>query len=146
MTEWRCRVGLLLVMVFAWMAPAFAQAPAAGSAAEFYMKYRKVFESAKKVEELFPYMSAATRNQVEATPAAERPKMFEFIKMMGAMTNMKVVKEEPSKTGATLTVEALESRDYPILQGIFLVLSVSVVLANLGADMIYGRLDPRVRS
>jgi peptide/nickel transport system permease protein len=46
----------------------------------------------------------------------------------------------------TLTVEALESRDYPILQGIFLVLSISVVLANLGADMIYGRLDPRVRA
>jgi peptide/nickel transport system permease protein len=43
-------------------------------------------------------------------------------------------------------VEALESRDYPILQGIFLVLSISVVLANLGADMIYGRLDPRVRA
>ena len=46
----------------------------------------------------------------------------------------------------TLTVEALRSRDYPILQGIFLVLSISVVLANLAADMIYGRLDPRVRS
>ena len=46
----------------------------------------------------------------------------------------------------TLTVEALNARDYPVLQGIFLVLSVSVVLANLGADMIYGRLDPRVRA
>jgi peptide/nickel transport system permease protein len=46
----------------------------------------------------------------------------------------------------TLTVEALAARDYPVLQGIFLVLSVSVVLANLGADMIYGRLDPRVRA
>ena len=46
----------------------------------------------------------------------------------------------------TLTVEALQSRDYPVLQGIFLALSVSVVLANLAADMIYGRLDPRVRS
>jgi peptide/nickel transport system permease protein len=46
----------------------------------------------------------------------------------------------------TLTVEALHARDYPVLQGIFLVLSVSVVLANLGADMIYGRLDPRVRA
>jgi ABC-type dipeptide/oligopeptide/nickel transport system permease component len=32
------------------------------------------------------------------------------------------------------------------LQGVFLLLSVSVVLANLGADMIYGRLDPRVRT
>ena len=46
----------------------------------------------------------------------------------------------------TLTVDALEGRDYPVLQGIFLVLSISVVLANLAADMIYGRLDPRVRS
>lgn len=46
----------------------------------------------------------------------------------------------------TLTVAALKGRDYPVLQGIFLVLSISVVLANLVADMIYGRLDPRVRS
>jgi peptide/nickel transport system permease protein len=46
----------------------------------------------------------------------------------------------------TLTVTALEARDYPVLQGIFLLLSISVVLANLIADLIYGRLDPRVRS
>jgi peptide/nickel transport system permease protein len=46
----------------------------------------------------------------------------------------------------TLTVEALSARDYPVLQGIFLLLSVSVVLANLAADMLYGRLDPRVRT
>ena len=46
----------------------------------------------------------------------------------------------------TLTVEALAARDYPVLQGIFLFLSVSVVLANLLADIVYGRLDPRVRA
>ena len=46
----------------------------------------------------------------------------------------------------TLTVDALKGRDYNVLQGIFLVLSISVVFANLGADMIYGRLDPRVRA
>jgi peptide/nickel transport system permease protein len=46
----------------------------------------------------------------------------------------------------TLTVDALGSRDYPVLQGVFLVLSISVVFANLAADMIYGRLDPRVRA
>jgi peptide/nickel transport system permease protein len=46
----------------------------------------------------------------------------------------------------TLTVNALEARDYPVLQGIFLLLSISVVLANLVADLIYGRLDPRVRA
>jgi peptide/nickel transport system permease protein len=46
----------------------------------------------------------------------------------------------------TLTVEALSARDYPVLQGIFLLLSISVVLANLGADLLYSRLDPRVRT
>jgi len=44
-----------------------------------------------------------------------------------------------------LTVEALNSRDYPVLQGIFLLLGVSVVLANLAADLVYSLLDPRVR-
>ncbi len=45
----------------------------------------------------------------------------------------------------TLTVDALNSRDYPILQGIFLFLGISVVVANFAADIIYGYLDPRVR-
>ena len=46
----------------------------------------------------------------------------------------------------TLTQEALQSRDYPLLQGIFLILAVSVVFANLIADIVYGFLDPRVKS
>ena len=46
----------------------------------------------------------------------------------------------------TLTVDALSSRDYPVLQGVFLLLSVAVVFANLGADLLYGVLDPRVRT
>lgn len=45
-----------------------------------------------------------------------------------------------------LTVEALTSRDYPVLQGVFLLLAVSVVLANLAADLLYSVLDPRVRT
>jgi peptide/nickel transport system permease protein len=46
----------------------------------------------------------------------------------------------------TLTVDALSSRDYPVLQGVFLLLSVTVVVANLAADLIYGVLDPRIHS
>jgi peptide/nickel transport system permease protein len=45
----------------------------------------------------------------------------------------------------TLTVDALSARDNPVLQGIFLLLSVAVVVANLIADLIYSFLDPRVR-
>ena len=46
----------------------------------------------------------------------------------------------------TLTVDALDARDYPVLQGVFLLLSITVVVANLVADVVYGFLDPRVRA
>jgi len=46
----------------------------------------------------------------------------------------------------TLTVQALDARDYPLLQAIFLLISVSVVFANFAADIVYGYLDPRVRA
>jgi peptide/nickel transport system permease protein len=46
----------------------------------------------------------------------------------------------------TLTVDALTARDYPVLQGVFLLLSITVVLGNLVADLVYGLLDPRVRT
>jgi peptide/nickel transport system permease protein len=44
-----------------------------------------------------------------------------------------------------LTFEALEAKDYPLLQGTFLFLSAAVILANLVADLLYAYLDPRVR-
>jgi peptide/nickel transport system permease protein len=46
----------------------------------------------------------------------------------------------------TLTVQALDARDYPLLQAIFLLIAVSVVFANFIADIVYGYLDPRVRT
>ncbi|MDW7671426.1 MAG: ABC transporter permease [Bacillota bacterium] len=44
-----------------------------------------------------------------------------------------------------LMFDALKARDYPLLQGIFLLITLSVILANLIADVTYGYLDPRVR-
>lgn len=40
---------------------------------------------------------------------------------------------------------AVNGRDYAVLQGIFLVVTISVVAANLLADILYSRLDPRIR-
>ena len=42
--------------------------------------------------------------------------------------------------------EALERRDYPVLQGTFLLIAVSVIIANLIADLTYTYLDPRVQT
>jgi peptide/nickel transport system permease protein len=43
-----------------------------------------------------------------------------------------------------LTVNAVADRDYPVLQGAFLLIAVAVVVANLAAELVYGVLDPRV--
>jgi peptide/nickel transport system permease protein len=43
-----------------------------------------------------------------------------------------------------LTVDAVADRDYAVLQGAFLLLAVSVVIANLAAELVYGWLDPRI--
>jgi ABC-type dipeptide/oligopeptide/nickel transport system permease component len=40
--------------------------------------------------------------------------------------------------------QAVTQRDYPMLQGAFLILTLSVVLANFLADLLYFRLDPRI--
>ena len=45
----------------------------------------------------------------------------------------------------TLIYEACAARDYPLLQGAFLVTMVFVLALNLLADMLYGWLDPRVQ-
>jgi peptide/nickel transport system permease protein len=52
-----------------------------------------------------------------------------------------------SYPGIGLTLyNAVTSNDYPLLQGIFLVISLTVLLASLLADIIYVIADPRVRT
>lgn len=43
-------------------------------------------------------------------------------------------------------LESINQRDYPVLQGIFLIITISVVAALFVADLLYSRLDPRIRS
>ena len=45
-----------------------------------------------------------------------------------------------------LGFQAINDKDFPVLQGTFLVFSVAVILANLIADALYFVLDPRVKS
>ena len=42
--------------------------------------------------------------------------------------------------------EAVVRRDFPVLQGAFLLIAVTVILANLLADLTYNYLDPRVQT
>jgi peptide/nickel transport system permease protein len=45
----------------------------------------------------------------------------------------------------TLMVKAIQTRDYPLVQGCVLVIALSYVLVNLLTDLLYGVIDPRIR-
>ena len=45
----------------------------------------------------------------------------------------------------SLLWQAVSNDDYPLMQGVFLVISVSVLAANLLMDLLYGFMDPRTR-
>lgn len=44
-----------------------------------------------------------------------------------------------------LIVDAVLRRDYPVIQGVVLMVTFAYVLINLAVDIIYGYLDPRIR-
>lgn len=44
-----------------------------------------------------------------------------------------------------LTIEAIQRRDYPLLQGCVLTISLAYVVVNTLTDLVYAALDPRVR-
>ena len=44
-----------------------------------------------------------------------------------------------------LILDALTNRDYPMVQGINLIIAIFVVFCNLFVDLTYGWLDPRIR-
>lgn len=44
-----------------------------------------------------------------------------------------------------LTVDAINSRDYPMVQGCILMIALTYIFANLATDFAYRLLDPRIR-
>lgn len=46
----------------------------------------------------------------------------------------------------TLLIQAIQTRDYPVVQGCVLAISLSYVLVNLLTDVVYVLIDPRIRS
>ena len=44
-----------------------------------------------------------------------------------------------------LTIQAIQSRDYPLVQGCILIIALSYVIINLLTDLTYALIDPRIR-
>ncbi|MEE8307521.1 MAG: ABC transporter permease [Gammaproteobacteria bacterium] len=45
-----------------------------------------------------------------------------------------------------LIYDSVGKQDFPVLQGAFLLLAISVILANFLTDLLYAVLDPRVKA
>jgi peptide/nickel transport system permease protein len=46
---------------------------------------------------------------------------------------------------ARLLVNGMLAQDYPVVQGVILVVAIAVVMANLLVDVVYAWLDPRIQ-
>ncbi|MHB2017279.1 MAG: ABC transporter permease [Candidatus Xenobia bacterium] len=68
---------------------------------------------------------------------------LEFGTMLGGAVLTETVFQWPGL--GRYTVEAILSRDYPVVQGCVLVIALSFVLVNLAVDLLYGFIDPRIR-
>jgi peptide/nickel transport system permease protein len=75
------------------------------------------------------------------------PLFTSFVLSLGFVVGGSILVEQVTQYQGIgfLLYEAVQRRDYPVLQGILLIVTVSVVLANLVADLLYSRVDPRVR-
>lgn len=98
-------------LVLALASSGAAQTPVSTykTAGEFYLAYRAAFVKAGSIDELTPWMSKMRRDQIAKETPADRREMFDMIKMFDDRTNIKVIKESATATGAELQVEGISA-------------------------------------
>ncbi len=96
---------------------------------------------AKGVREKFVLRRHAVRNALLPTVTLIA---LSFGFVLGGAITVELVFSYPGV--GKLSYEALNSQDFPVLQGTFLFFSIGVLVANLIADLTYSYLDPRVRT
>ena len=76
------------------------------------------------------------------------PSVSGFAISLGFVVSGSIVVETVfSYPGVGFTMlQAVQNNDYPLMQGMFLIITVSVLAANLVVDLLYGVIDPRTRA
>jgi peptide/nickel transport system permease protein len=82
----------------------------------------------------------------QAAPIAVLPLINQFAMTVGTLLGGAVVVETVFAYPGLgmLLYEGILSLDFPLVQGVFLLLVLSVIVANIAADLVQERLDPRV--
>ncbi len=109
----RTFVAVLAAALMLFALPAAAQ-KAAQTPTQFYTEYRAVWVKAKSIDPIMPYLVKESRAEIEATPKDKRQTMFEMMKMMGNMTNVKVVKETKQGDSYMLDLTATSPEKKPM--------------------------------
>jgi len=79
--------------------------------------------------------------------AVELETLPDRLRLMGPLGGIDAALDRGWRDGyAAVMVLAVDGRDFPLLQGVTLVLALAVVLANILVDMSYGFIDPRVKA
>jgi len=68
---------------------------------------------------------------------------FDLAAIMSGVIIVEVVFSYPGM--GLLVVQAVTNRDLPVIQAFTFVAAVTIVTVNLGLDVVYGLLDPRIR-
>lgn len=68
----------------------------------------------------------------------------QFARLFGAAVIVEQVFAQPGL--GQVAVQAISQRDVPVIQGIIMVAAVVTVLVNLGVDLLYTVIDPRLRT
>ena len=45
----------------------------------------------------------------------------------------------------SLLITSISNRDYPVVQGIIVLIAAMVIVINFIVDILYGKIDPRIR-
>ena len=92
------------------------QPQASETATQFYLRWRSTALSAKSMDEIMPFWMAEIADQFSMEPDAVKADTLPMIKRLyGAQTDVKVMKETATPTGATLSLEGKDSEQKPIV-------------------------------
>ena len=121
------RGALVLAAILVGAAPicssaTIPQTQTAESATQFYLRWRTTALNAKSVAEITPFWTADTVNEFNMEPEPARSDTLPMLKRFyGTQTDVKVVKETATPTGATLSLEGRDAAQKPIVSSVDIV-------------------------
>ena len=69
---------------------------------------------------------------------------LQFGALLGGVVVVELVFNWPGM--GTLAIDAVNQRDYPVLQAVITILALMIITVNLVVDLLYGIIDPRIRT